>query len=170
MSRRAYASIAAIAIAVPALGATVAAAQQGPAASITASLSGRNEIGANGKKGAGDPDGFGAFTAHREGNRICWAITLHNLDRPGGQQFRVYLLRGKSTANARTAGIRLDRTPPVSGDPATGSGCKAAVGGLLDAIFSKTSSYYVDVFTGAPNRDYSGGEIRGQLRAGPRAT
>jgi hypothetical protein len=167
MSRRAIASIAALAVAVPAVGATVAAAQQDkPAAKITASLSGRNEIRANGKKGVGDADGFGAFTAHREGNRICWAITLHNLDLPEGQRFQVYVLRGKPTANARTAGIRLDRTPAISGDPATGSGCKPAVGGLLDAVFGKTSSYYIDVFTGAPNRDYSGGEVRGQLRAG----
>jgi hypothetical protein len=75
---------------------------------LIATLSGKNELVADGKKGGGDTDGFGSMTFHREGNRLCYAITLHNIDRQGDTPIRVWLLRGTSKVNAKSNGIRLD--------------------------------------------------------------
>jgi hypothetical protein len=114
---------------------------------------------------AADVDGFGSLTVHREGNRLCYALTLHNIDRQGSTPIRVWILRGTSKVNAKSNGIRLDKAP-TNGDPGASSGCKPVLGGRLDSIFANPSHYYVNVFASAPTGGWVGGAIRGQLRVG----
>ena len=55
-----------------ALGAGVASGQGGGSPKpLFATLNGTNEIGQTGKKGAGDKNGLGAFTAIRDGDTLC---------------------------------------------------------------------------------------------------
>src|SRR6187399_1955809 len=49
---------------------------------LFAVLKGRNEVGPHGRRGAGDPDGRGSFTATVDGNQLCFGITVKNLDKP----------------------------------------------------------------------------------------
>jgi hypothetical protein len=143
-----------------ALGAAILTASTGVAAAKTttpkralfATMNGANVIAQDGVKGAGDRDGFGSFTAIRVGNRLCYALTLNNVDSPLG--VRIY--RGGPTANGPSnVGMRL----PASGTPGTSSGCVAVLGSLLDRIFAKPADYYVNVQTD----DFRDSAIRGQL-------
>jgi CHRD domain len=165
LSLRRLGAVAALGAATFATTAGAAGAADGTSSkALIATLSGKHELSADGKKAGGDANGFGSVTLHREGNRLCYAVTLHHIDRQGDTPIRVWLLRGTSKVNAKSNGIRLDKAP-ANGDPGASSGCKSALGGRLDAIFAKPSNYYVDVFTGTPKSDWSGGAIRGQLRA-----
>src|SRR5213595_369989 len=49
---------------------------------LFAVLTGRNEVDANGRRGAGDPDGRGSFTAIVDGDQLCFGVTVTNLDSP----------------------------------------------------------------------------------------
>src|SRR5918999_213114 len=46
---------------------------------LFARLKGRSEIGPNGRKGAGDPDGRGGFTAVIDGDQVCFGLTVDNI-------------------------------------------------------------------------------------------
>ena len=145
-------------VATLALGAAILTASTGVAAAKTttpkralfATMNG--VIAQDGVKGAGDRDGFGSFTAIRVGNRLCYALTLSNVDSPLG--VRIY--RGGPNANGPSnVGMRL----PASGTPGTSSGCVAVLGSLLDRIFAKPADYYVNV----QSDDFRDSAIRGQL-------
>jgi CHRD domain len=164
ISLRRLGAVAALSAAALATTAGIATAQDDSGKALIATLKGKNELVADGKKGGGDADGFGSVTFHREGNRLCYAITLHNIDRQGDTPIRVWLLRGSSKFNAKSNGIRLDKAP-ANGDPGASSGCRPALGGRLDAIFANPSNYYVDVFSQTPKSGWTGGAIRGQLHA-----
>jgi hypothetical protein len=142
-----------------ALGAVVASGQGGSSKPLFATLKGQNEIGRNGKQGAGDSNGFGAFTAIRVGNRICSAYAVRNIAKPvsGG------VFRGSSTVNGKPI---LNVLLPTSGDPGARGFCNTPrLGTQLDRLFSNPSGYYVDVATRRFRSDFSGGAIRGQLRS-----
>jgi len=147
--------LAALALASLALGAVVAAGQSS-SKPLFATLNGKNEIGQDGRKNAGDKNGLGSFTAIRDGNRICYALTVRNIAKPvaGG------IFRGRSTVVGQP-NFSLQR--PTSGDPGASAFCKSALGTQLDRIFANPSDYYVDVATRRLRSDNTGGAIRGQL-------
>jgi hypothetical protein len=130
--------------------------RQGSTKPLFATLNGKNEIGQDGKKSAGDPNGLGSFTAIREGNRLCYAVVVRNIAKPvaGG------IFRGRSTVVGEP-NFNLKR--PTSGDPGATAFCRSALGTQLDRIFSKPSDYYVDIATRRFRSDNTGGAIRGQL-------
>ena len=105
--------LAALALASLALGAVVAAGQSS-SKPLFATLNGKNEIGQDGRKNAGDRNGVGSFTAIRDGNRICYALTVRNIAKPvaGG------IFRGRSTVVGQP-NFSLQR--PTRGDP--GASC-----------------------------------------------
>jgi hypothetical protein len=152
-----------VAIASLGLAAGTAAAATPP--TLTAKLDGRHEV-PHGTKGTGDPDGRGTFVAHREGNRLCYTVTLDDLEPTAGVPTRIYLQRGSASVNAKSNGIRLQSVP--SDADGTATACVPVLGSRLDALFAHPGRYYVDVFTAAPKADFSGGAIRGQLRPGAR--
>ena len=76
--------VAAVAAVVLATGAFAGAAKKPPphpkpqgkakveSRALFAVLTGRNEVDANGRRGAGDPDGRGSFTAIVDGDQLCF--------------------------------------------------------------------------------------------------
>jgi hypothetical protein len=115
-------------------------------------LTGRNEVDANGRRGAGDPDGHGSFTAIVDGNQLCFGVTVTNLDQP--------------TAAHIHAGRRNQSNPPLipltqpaTGDPGAASGCVTVDTTVAQAILKNPHKYYFNVHTAA----FPNGAVRGQL-------
>jgi len=157
---RVAAALAVLATTALSAGAVVAAgAGSGSTKPLFATLNGKNEIGQNGKKNAGDANGLGSFAALRDGNRLCYALVVRDVGKPvaGG------IFRGRSAVVGQP-NFNLKR--PTSGDPGASALCKSALGAQLDRIFSNPSDYYVDLATRRFRSDNTGGAIRGQL--GPR--
>src|SRR5215217_4938626 len=92
------------------IGAVAVAGQGGGGSNraLLATLNGGNEIGQNGRRGAGDENGLGAFAAIRDGNRLCYGLAVRDIGRPvaGG------IFRGRSRVNGQP-NFNLQR--PTSG-------------------------------------------------------
>jgi CHRD domain len=82
---------------------------------LFAVLSGRNEVDQNGRRGAGDPNGRGSFTAIVKGNQLCFGITVKKIDQP----ILAHIHRGRPNQNGP---IVVPLTPPSTGDPGASSG------------------------------------------------
>jgi hypothetical protein len=124
---------------------------------LFALLKGRNEIGTDGRKGAGDPDGRGGFTALIANNQVCFGLTVDNIAQP----VAAHIHRGRPSQNGP---IVVTFAPlPSSGDPGASGGCVPPDGGntaVLDEILKHPNRFYANVHTG----DFPGGAIRGQLK------
>jgi CHRD domain-containing protein len=119
---------------------------------LFAVLTGRNEVDANGRRGAGDPDGRGSFTAIVDGGQLCFGITVKNIDEPVG----AHIHRGRKNENGP---IVVPLTQPATGDPGASSGCVAVAPALSRAILKNPHKYYANVHTTA----FGAGAVRGQL-------
>jgi hypothetical protein len=119
---------------------------------LFAVLSGRKEVDANGRRGAGDPDGRGSFTATVDGNQLCFGITVTNLDQP----VAAHIHRGKPNENGP---VVVPLTQPSAGDPGASSGCVTVDPALAQDILKHPHKYYANVHTTA----FPGGAARGQL-------
>lgn len=119
---------------------------------LFAVLKGRNEIGPNGRRGAGDPNGRGSFTAIVDSNRLCFGITVTNLDTPTA----AHIHRGRPNQNGP---IVVPLSPPSSGDPGASSGCVTVDPALARRILRHPRRYYANVHT----RAFPAGAVRGQL-------
>ncbi len=115
-------------------------------------LSGRNEVDDQGRRGAGDPDGRGSFSATVDGGQLCFGITVANLDDP----VAAHIHKGRPNVNGP---IVVTLTHPADGDPGASSGCTAVDTDLTRAILKNPHKYYVNVHTGA----FPNGAVRGQL-------
>jgi hypothetical protein len=119
---------------------------------LFAVLTGRNEVDANGRRGAGDPDGRGSFTAIVDGNQLCFGITVTNLDQPAAAHIH------KARRN-QNGDIVVPLTQPTAGDPGASSGCVTVDAALAQAILKNPHKYYANVHTTA----FPAGAVRGQL-------
>ena len=119
---------------------------------LFAVLTGRNEVDANGRKGAGDPDGRGSFTAIVDGSELCFGITVKNIDQPTA----AHIHRGKRKQNGP---IVVGLTPPSGGDPGASSGCVDVDPALGQEIVRKPRRFYANVHNAA----FPNGAVRGQL-------
>jgi CHRD domain len=128
------------------------AASTSSGAALFAVLSGRNEVGPNGRRGAGDPDGRGSFTAMIDGNQLCFGITVMNIDTPTA----AHIHRGKPN---EAGPIVVPLTQPSAGDPGASSGCVTIDPALAAAILKNAHKYYANVHSGT----YPAGAVRGQL-------
>jgi len=124
---------------------------------LFALLKGRNEIGPDGRKGAGDPDGRGGFTALIANNQVCFGVTVDNIAQPVG----AHIHRGRPSQNGP---IVVTFAPlPGSGDPGASGGCVPPDGGntaVLEEILKHPNRFYANVHTG----EFPGGAVRGQLK------
>ncbi len=154
----AAAAFAAIALAT---GALAGSAKKPPKSQATAKLesralfsvlTGRNEIGANGRRGAGDPDGRGSFTAIVDGGQLCFGVTVTNLDTPTA----AHIHAGRRNQNNPPL---ITLTQPTAGDPGAASGCVPVTTEVAQAILKNPHKYYFNVHTAA----YPNGAVRGQL-------
>jgi hypothetical protein len=119
---------------------------------LFAVLTGRNEVDADGRRGAGDPNGRGSFTAIVDGDQLCFGITVKNLDTPVGAHIH------KARPN-RNGPIVVPLTQPSGGDPDASSGCVTVEAPIARAILRHPRQYYANVHTGP----FPGGAVRGQL-------
>jgi CHRD domain len=121
---------------------------------LFAVLTGRKEVGTNGRRGAGDPDGRGSFTAIVDGdsNQLCFGITVKDLDQP----IAAHIHRGRPNQNGP---IVVSLAAPASGDPGASSGCVAVDPALARAILKNPHKYYANVHTVL----FPMGAARGQL-------
>lgn len=119
---------------------------------LFAVLSGRNEIGTDGRRGAGDPDGRGSFTAIIDGTQLCFGITVTNLDRPTAAHIHI----GRRNVNGQ---IVVPLTQPSAGDPGASSGCVTVNATVAQDILKHPHKYYANVHTTA----FPNGAVRGQL-------
>jgi hypothetical protein len=119
---------------------------------LFAVLNGRNEVGTDGRKNAGDRNGRGTFTAVVDGDQLCFGITVKNIDTPAAAHIHE---GGPSVAGD----IVVPLTEPAGGDPGASSDCVTADTTLLRAIIRQPRRYYVNVHTTA----FGGGAVRGQL-------
>lgn len=136
-----------------------AGAQTGPKYKPAfASMLGANEIGKDGKKGAGDADGEGSFAISAGGTSLCYAYTVKALDTPVG----AHIHKAKAGKNGA---IVLPLKPPDTGDPGLQSEClQNQDAALVEDIIEHPTKYYVNVHTQA----YPDGAIRGQLQQLPK--
>jgi CHRD domain len=119
---------------------------------LFAVLTGRKEVDDQGRRGAGDPDGRGSFTATVDGDELCFGITVKNLDEPVAAHIH------KARVN-RNGPIVVPLTEPSSGDPGASSGCVTVDPALARAILKNPRKYYANVHTAA----FGAGAVRGQL-------
>ena len=119
---------------------------------LFAVLTGRNEVDDDGRRGAGDPNGRGSFTAIVDGDQLCFGITVTNLDTPVAAHIH------KARPN-RNGPIVVPLTAPTSGDPGASGGCVDVDAAIARAILRHPRQYYANVHTGP----FPGGAVRGQL-------
>jgi hypothetical protein len=119
---------------------------------LFAVLTGRNEVDANGRRGAGDPDGRGSFTAIVDGDQLCFGITVTNLDQPAA----AHIHKARRNQNGP---IVVPLTQPTDGDPGASSGCVDVDPAVAQAILKNPHKYYANVHTAA----FPDGAVRGQL-------
>ena len=121
---------------------------------LFAVMTGRNEVDANGRRGAGDTNGRGSFTAVVDGEQLCFGITVKNL----GAAPTAAHIHGPARPN-QNAGIVVPLTAPTSPDPGASSGCVSVNPALAQAILKNPHRYYANVHT----TQFPAGAIRGQL-------
>jgi CHRD domain len=121
---------------------------------LFAVLTGRKEVDADGRRGAGDLNGRGSFTAIVDGDQLCFGITVKNL---GAAPIAAHI-HGPARPN-QNAGIVVALTPPSSGDPGASSGCVTVDTAVARAILKRPHKYYANVHT----TQFPGGAVRGQL-------
>ena len=120
---------------------------------LFAVLTGHKEVDVEGNRGGGDPNGRGSFTATVDGGRLCFGITIKNIDPP----IAAHIHRGGPN---KAGGVVVPLTPhPTTGDPGASSGCVTVAADLARAILKNPHRYYANVHT-AP---FPGGAVRGQL-------
>jgi hypothetical protein len=123
---------------------------------LFAVLTGRNEVDANGRRGAGDPDGRGSFTAIVDGNQLCFGVTVTNVDQPNA----AHIHAGRRNQSNPPL---IPLTQPSSGDPGAASGCVTVDPAVAQAILKNPHKYYFNVHTTA----FPNGAVRGQLSRKP---
>jgi len=125
---------------------------------LFAVLTGRKEIDASGRRGAGDPNGRGSFTAIVDDNQLCFGITVKDL----GAAPTAAHIHGPARPN-QNADIVVPLTPPSSPDPGASSGCVSVAPATAQAILKRPHKYYANVHTA----QFPAGAVRGQLSRKP---
>jgi hypothetical protein len=155
MKGRIVAMLALVAAVALALIGVVGAGAQGSgkeSKALFAVMSGKKEVSTEGKKGAGDRNGEGAFSAIFDGNQLCYGISVKNIENP----VAAHIHRG----SPRVAGpVVQPLQQPATGDPGASSDCVEVNASLARAIRKNPAKFYVNVHTG----DFPGGAVRGQL-------
>src|SRR5688500_1550193 len=142
------------------------ATSQGPATEqLFGALSGTNEIGPDGKKRAGDPNGTGGATGTikdqpGENSDLCVGLVFKDLGAPAA----AHIHRGKAHEHGPVVvgffGAPTSTGPPSSGDPGAFGGCVSITDALAREIQKTPSHFYWNVHTS----EFPNGAIRSQVR------
>jgi hypothetical protein len=117
-------------------------------------LRGANEIGEDGRRGAGDDDGRASASAtiDEETRELCFGLTAKNLDEP----VAAHIHRG---TRGRNGPIVVTLTAPSAGDPGASSGCVEVTDRLARSLTRNPHRYYWNIHTEA----FPDGAVRGQV-------
>jgi hypothetical protein len=127
-------------------------------------LTGKAEVGADGRRGAGDPDAVGtAIFQLIDDKTICYGFALDNADAP----MIVHIHRGAAGHNGPPviafANVPKDVQGQPAGDPGTSSGCKVLTTpdelAALKDLRAHPRDFYVNMHTAT----FPNGAVRGQL-------
>ena len=124
----------------------------GSADAIFGVLSGANELTEDGKPGAGDRNGRGTATAVIDGRRLCFGITVRDIDEP----VAAHIHRGRRNENGP---VVVPLRQPESGDPGASSGCVRVQRRLARQMLRNPQRFYWNVHT----EEFPAGAVRGQL-------
>ncbi len=125
---------------------------------LFAALNGQNEISDEGRRGVGDRNGGGSFSAVIKERQLCYGLAVRDIEDP----IAAHIHRGGRSENGP---IVVTLRHPQTGDPGASSACTTLRSALIRAIRRRPGRYYVNVH----NDDFPDGAIRGQLfsRGGP---
>lgn len=119
-----------------------------------ASLNGDNEIGPNGRRGAGDRNGQGGAVITLRGNRVCYSVVVRDID-------RIEAAHIHDARAGRNGGVVFDMAPRrQAGAVAAFSGCKSRGGLNLARLGTRPTDFCVNIHT----TRFPAGAVRGQLR------
>jgi F0F1-type ATP synthase membrane subunit c/vacuolar-type H+-ATPase subunit K len=119
---------------------------------LFATLAGAAEVGADGQRHAGDPDGWGGAVVTVKGAQVCFGMTVNLVAAP----VAAHIHEGHPSENGP---VVVTLVAPTTGDPGASSGCTTVAMDLADRIRQHSHDFYVNVHTA----DFPGGAIRGQL-------
>lgn len=142
-------------VAAPGGGKSESAKKKGERQPLFGVLLGKKERDADGKKGAGDPDGRGSATAiiDLDTDELCYGLTVKDIGTP----VAAHIHQGKRRQNGP---VVVDLAPTFSGgDPGAASGCVAIDADLAMKIMRKPKKFYWNVH----NAEYPAGALRDQL-------
>jgi hypothetical protein len=125
---------------------------------LFATLLGRNEIGTDGKRRAGNLDGQGGATVVTTDTQLCFGVAIRGIATPNA----MHVHRGRPNTNGDIV-VPLDPFP-TTGDPGASGGCVTVASGLLQEITKHPNRFYVNIHTS----DFPNGALRGQLHRAPR--
>jgi CHRD domain len=152
--KRLFAAVAAGAVTGAVVFGALAVAQGGDPGTLSAVLTGKKEVDAEGNKGVGDDDGRGGFTGVLDGRRLCYGIAVKDIGKPA----QAHIHRGgKNVAGPVVQPLEV----PSSGNPGAVGACVRLSKGLRDDIASNPGGFYVNVHNAA----FAGGAVRGQITA-----
>ena len=120
-----------------------------PSMTLTAHLSGKNEVGAAGPKSG---SGMATIRIYMPSHRQCYTLSVAGFKLPA---LAAHIHAGKAGKN----GPVLVPFPTAPGKTGKATGCVSVKSSVLTAISHHPSSYYVNVHTAT----YPGGAVRGQL-------
>lgn len=116
---------------------------------LSATLSGANEVNAQGVRNQGDPDGTGSFSGRLVPGQgqLCYTLTSSGIDAP-------------TMAHIHTGAAGVNGPVFVAlSELATGEHCIAVDKEKATALVAKSQDFYVNIHNAA----FPGGAVRGQL-------
>jgi hypothetical protein len=135
------------------LGVAAPVGAQGADRAFFAVLTGAKEVDVTGAHN-GDPNGRGSFSATLDGRRLCYGLTVKNINDPVAAHIH---RGGKDVAGPVVQPLEQ----PSTGDPGASSACVRLSRSLTRALKRSPGNFYVNVHTA----DLPNGAIRGQLFA-----
>jgi hypothetical protein len=129
----------------PVLLAFAAPAFAGPV--LNATLSGANEVDAQGAGGKGDADGSGSFSGKLADGKLCYTLSADKIDAPT----MAHIHTGAAGANG---GVFVPLTELGAGEH-----CAPIDAAKAEALLANPAGYYVNIHNAA----YPAGAVRGQL-------
>ena len=101
---------------------------------------------------AGDPDGYGTFSASFNGTKLCYGLQVVKI----GPPIAAHIHKAPVGQNGP---ISVQLNVPSTGAIAGSTGCKTLSTSRANAIKATPGAYYVNVHTNA----FPNGAVRGQL-------
>lgn len=119
---------------------------------LFAALNGAREASDSGETGAGDKNGNGAFNGIIDGGKLCFGLTVANIEKPVAAHIH-------KAGAGKIGAVVVSLKHPGKGDPGASSGCTNIASSLANQIESNPNGFYVNVHTDS----FPGGAVRGQL-------